>query len=227
MTDLVKKILIIFVVLVAAFVFWQILAYNNIVTPEKIENFADWEIFGEKSFLSFLIIVLVYSLSMLLMFPLTVLVVATALIFGPVWGFFYAAAGTLSSSAVSYYFGRYFGREALLRHGGARLNKVSAYISGKGIFVMAMINLFPVAPFTMTNMLAGASHMRFADYFIGSAIGILPGLAAVTLIGSQLGALIFSEREQSWIVSFFAVLAGAGILIFLRYLAMKFFRKRD
>lgn len=80
---------------------------------------------------------------------------------------------------------------------------------------MALINLLPLAPFTLTNLLAGAFHLRFRDYLLGSTIGIVPGLAAVTLLGSQLGALIAARdpAELFWALAGLALAMGALLLV--------------
>ncbi|BBI63120.1 hypothetical protein HSBAA_44260 [Vreelandella sulfidaeris] len=101
---------------------------------------------------------------------------------------------------MSYWVGHWLGREALIRYGGRHLRGLSGYLSKRGIRTMTVINLLPLAPFTLTNMLAGAFHLKFRDYMIGSTLGIVPGLAAVILLGSQLGALFTaaSTKNSYW-----------------------------
>ena len=53
---------------------------------------------------------------------------------------------------------------------------------------MALLRLMPVAPFSVVNLVAGASAIRFRDFILGSAIGMLPGVALMTLFGDRLGA---------------------------------------
>ncbi|MDZ7809559.1 MAG: hypothetical protein U5L11_04595 [Arhodomonas sp.] len=38
---------------------------------------------------------------------------------------------------------------------------------------MIVVSLLPLAPFTVTNLVAGAFHLRFRDYMLGTLIGIL------------------------------------------------------
>jgi len=49
----------------------------------------------------------------------------------------------------------------------------------QGILTVAMIRNIPVAPFTIVNLIAGASHIRLKDYLIGTALGMLPGRLGV------------------------------------------------
>lgn len=60
---------------------------------------------------------------------------------------------------------------------------------------MAVINLLPLAPFTLTNMLAGTFHLRFRDYLMGSLVGIVPWIIGLTLLSSQLRELLTAENR--------------------------------
>lgn len=155
-----------------------------------------------------------YLLLLHLMFPLTVLVAATGLLFGPWTGFLYAGFGTLIFAATSFWLGSVIGRDVLFRFGGERLHNVSRYFAQRGVRVVFLISLLPLAPFALTNMLAGASHIRFRDYMLGSAAGLLPGVALVTVLGGELGALLESgEQRETLLFLLFAALLLAGFFV--------------
>jgi uncharacterized membrane protein YdjX (TVP38/TMEM64 family) len=157
-----------------------------------------------------------YAGALLVMFPLSILVALTGLVFGPTWGFVYATLGTLTSSVVSYWVGRRLGRKTLMTYGGRHLKGMSRYLAHCGIRTMTVINLLPLAPFTLTNMMAGAFHLRFRDYMIGSTLGIVPGLAAVILLGSQLGALVTATDRGELLWSLAGLAAGVALLAGLK-----------
>lgn len=179
---------------------WQWLAMQDLLTVDALLVLAQGSIAWREAPWVVLAVMAIYALASLVMFPLSLLVGATGLLFGPWWGFGYALAGTMAASLVTWWVGRHIGREALLRHGGRRLKGLSRYLSGHGIRTMALVNLLPLAPFTLTNMMAGAFHLRLRDYMLGSVLGIAPGLAGVTLLGSQLGELATakSHGELAW-----------------------------
>lgn len=216
------KVLITLFALMALALLWQWLAMHDVLTLEQLRAWVamtpDWR----SAPATVLIVMAVYAGALLVMFPLTLLVGLTGLLFGPVWGFAYATAGTLTSSVVSYWVGRRIGREALIAHGGPRLRLMARYLSRRGIRTMTLINLLPLAPFTLTNMLAGAFHLRFRDYLIGSALGIVPGLAAVTLLGSQLGALLTAESRSDLLWA----LGGLAVALAVLYVWVRRSRKR-
>ena len=47
------------------------------------------------------------------------------------------------------------------------------------------LRIFPVAPFTVVNILMGAWGIRFGHFFIASIIGRIPGLVLLALAGFQ------------------------------------------
>ncbi|MCK2184178.1 TVP38/TMEM64 family protein [Halomonas getboli] len=202
--------------LVSLGLLWQWLAMQDLLTVDSLMALAKGSVAWRDAPWAVLVVMAVYAGASLVMFPLSLLVALTGLLFGPWWGFGYALAGTLSASVLTWWVGRKLGRDALLRYGGQRLKGMSRYLSGRGIRTMTLVNLLPLAPFTLTNMMAGAFHLRFRDYMIGSTLGILPGLAGVTLLGSQLGQLAAAESRKEVIVALGGLALGAGLLFGLK-----------
>ena len=202
---------------------WQWLTVNDMVTVNSIRAWVAASPQWRDSSWAFALVTAVYVAALLVMFPLSILVAVTGLIFGPVWGFVYATLGTLASSVVSYGVGHRLGREALMNYGGKHMNGLSRYLSRRGIRAMTLINLLPLAPFTLTNMMAGAFHIKFRDYMIGSTLGIVPGLAAVTLLGSQLGALATASDRRDVLLA----LAGLGLGVLLLFALRQYSRRKS
>ena len=124
-----------------------------------------------------------YVIAGLLMVPVMVLIAVTGIVFGPVLGAAYALAGTLLSAAATYGLGVWLGRETVRRLVGPRINRLSLRIAKRGILAMLVVRLLPLAPFTVVNVVAGASHIRFRDYMLGTLLGMTPGIViTVTFI---------------------------------------------
>lgn len=117
-----------------------------------------------------------YVVAGLLVVPVTMLIAVTGIVFGPVLGTIYAITGTLLSAATVYGVGRWLGRDTVNRMVGSRIQKLSRRIAQRGIFAMVVIRLLPVAPFSIVNVIAGASGIRFRDYLLGTLIGMSPGI---------------------------------------------------
>ncbi|MGQ7247398.1 TVP38/TMEM64 family protein [Halomonas sp. V046] len=195
---------------------WQWLAMHDIVTVDTLMQVARGSVGWRDTPWAIVVVIAVYAGLSLVMFPLSLLVAVTGLIFGPWWGFGYALAGTLGASMLTWWVGRKIGRDALLRYGGQRLHGLSRYLCGRGVRTMTLVNLLPLAPFTLTNMMAGAFHLPFRDYMIGSTLGIVPGLAGVTLLGSQLGQLLTADSHTELLYAVVGLLVGVGLLIGLK-----------
>jgi uncharacterized membrane protein YdjX (TVP38/TMEM64 family) len=163
-----------------------------------------------------------FVLGGLVAFPVLVLITATAAIFGPWLGFAYALTGVIASALVTYAIGARFGQAALRRLIGARLERVRQRIVRRGVFAIAAIRLVPIAPFTIVNLVAGASAIRLTDYIAGTLLGMLPGLVALSALGHQLVRIVSNPTPleagllalavAGWIVVTFAVQALIGKL---------------
>lgn len=140
--------------------------------------------------------------------PLTVLVVVCDLVFGLWYGFLYSLLGAMVSAMVTYALGYFLGHSIVRRLAGKKLNKLNRRLARRGLITMIIVRIIPVASFTVINMAAGASHIRFRDFVIGSAIGLLPGIVGISLFMDQLAATI-----QKPDVPAFAVLAAIAATI--------------
>ncbi|HWK97609.1 MAG TPA: VTT domain-containing protein [Pseudolabrys sp.] len=127
-----------------------------------------------------------------LMFPVTVLIAATAAAFGPWAGFTYAFIGALASALTTYTIGAAIGQRTLQDLLGPRLNRIRQKIASRGVVSIAAIRLVPVAPFTVVNLAAGASAIPVFDYMAGTVLGMLPGMIMISAVGNQFARILTS-----------------------------------
>lgn len=123
-----------------------------------------------------LAVVASYVAAGLLMVPVMLLIAVTGIVFGPWYGALYAVAGSLLSALVTYGIGHWLGRDAVRGLLGARINRLSQRIAQRGILAMMVIRMLPVAPFSIVNIVAGASHIKLRDYLVGTWLGMMPGI---------------------------------------------------
>ncbi|MFM0753419.1 VTT domain-containing protein [Paraburkholderia strydomiana] len=131
-------------------------------------------------------VVAMYAVAALLSVPVTLLIAVTGLVFGAVAGAAYALAGTLIAAAAGWAAGAWLGRDAVRELAGERLNQLSERLRSKGLVAIILLRLVPVAPFSIVNLAAGASHIRFWDFMAGTAIGMAPGVVLATSFARQL-----------------------------------------
>jgi phosphatidylserine/phosphatidylglycerophosphate/cardiolipin synthase-like enzyme/uncharacterized membrane protein YdjX (TVP38/TMEM64 family) len=121
-----------------------------------------------------------------LLIPITVLILASALLFGPWLGFVVALSGALLSALLSYGAGRLLWRDAVHRLMTSRVRRLSRYVAARGLWAVATVRVVPVAPFGVVNLAAGASHLSLRDFTLGTLFGMAPGILAMTLLGDRL-----------------------------------------
>jgi uncharacterized membrane protein YdjX (TVP38/TMEM64 family) len=139
----------------------------------------------------------------LVVFPMLLLIIACAAVFGPVLGFVYSSAGLLASATLNYTIGTWLGREVLLNALGRRFDSTRATFIRRGLITTAIVRAIPMSPFALLSVVAGASDIRFLDYLIGTAIGIMVPVVALTVATEQTSRLL---TEPSAIQ--FALLVG-------------------
>lgn len=133
-----------------------------------------------------LAVIAVFVVAECVIFPVTLLVFATIAVFGGWSGALLAMAGAMASATVSYAVGRYLGAAPLRRVIGPRTNRIRRTLLSRGVMAVAAVRLVPLAPFTFVNLVAGASGLRFFDYVAGTAIGLMPGIVVMSVLGHQL-----------------------------------------
>jgi uncharacterized membrane protein YdjX (TVP38/TMEM64 family) len=184
---------------------WRFSPLGEWLSVERLESLAqgisdsDW---------APLAVLAAFVLGALAAVPVTLLIAATALILGPWLGLACSFLGALLSAAASYGIGQVLGRDLLRRLAGDRLNTLSRRLGGRGVLTVITVRIVPIAPFVIINLVAGTSHIRFRDYLLGTALGMAPGIAGITLFADGLVAAV---RDPSPIT--LAVLAVIALAI--------------
>src|SRR5206468_3631838 len=127
-----------------------------------------------------------YVLAGLLVVPVMLVITVTGIVFGPLVGGIYALAGAMLSGIVTYTIGRKLGRETVRRVAGKRLNAITRGLAKRGLLTMILVRVVPVAPFSIVNVVAGASHIGWRDFIVGTALGMLPGIIATVVFVDRL-----------------------------------------
>ena len=168
------------------------------------------------------LVLAIYLLGSCLMFPITLLILATALSFGPYLGFALAFFGSLLGGLASYLLGRWLGRDVVRKLVGEKMNHLSLKLARRGWLAIALIRIVPIAPFTLINLVAGSTQISVLSFLVGTAIGMGPGIMAIMVFE---GGLEQALHEPSWetLTLTVGILIGAGLLLFLgkRWLTMR------
>ena len=146
-----------------------------------------------------LFVIGVYLAASLVLFPVTVLNVATVFTFGPIRGNAFGLAGWLASAALGYGIGRAFKHKLLHRIARPRIDRLLEQAAGHGFLAVLTMRLLPVAPFTLVNIFVGTTAIRFRDFFLASLIGRIPGMIFLTFAGLQIEQVLRKPEIGSFI----------------------------
>jgi uncharacterized membrane protein YdjX (TVP38/TMEM64 family) len=150
------------------------------------------------------VFVLGYAAITLLPLPKNVLSVTAGLLFGLTGGVAVVLPGALLGAVAAFGLGRALGRGAVERLTGVRVARVDAALARRGVAAVLVSRLIPVLPFTGINYAAGLTAVRFRDFLLGTAIGVVPGTVAYVAVGA------YGTSPTSW-----PFLAAVGALLAL------------
>jgi uncharacterized membrane protein YdjX (TVP38/TMEM64 family) len=217
MPRLVKAVLVVIAIL-AIVLAWRFTPLRELADPTELKAvMARAHVAGWAPFL----VIGIYVLASLVAFPVTVLIAATAATFGPWPGIAYASAGALASAIVPYLVGRRLGTQTLRNLLGPRVNRISHGVADRGVLAVAAVRLVPVAPFTIVNLVAGAAGVRPFDFFVGTALGLMPGILLISGIGNQIFHFLNYPSWQAALLFLLFVAAWLAISIGLQRLVTR------
>lgn len=154
--------------------------------------------------------VLLYTGSVALALPGTILTLTGGAVFGFWGGVLLNSIGANLGANLAFFLSRSLGR------GGVRyflrgdqiqrqLSRLDAATETHGFRGLLVLRLIPAVPFNVLNFGPGLTAMRWRTYAVATAVGILPGTAVYTLFAD---ALLQGSQEASREAYLRALLAG-------------------
>ncbi len=118
--------------------------------------------------------------------PRTAFTLAAGLLFGPLLGVGIAVVASTASAVLALLLVRAAGWQLkrLVRH--RSIHTVDERLRARGWLAILSLRLIPAVPFSVINYAAGASAVRLAPYTLATVAGLLPGTAAVVILGDAL-----------------------------------------
>ncbi|WP_218312684.1 VTT domain-containing protein [Alteromonas antoniana] len=142
-------------------------------------------------------VLMVYVIGGLLFFPVTVLSLAVAAIFGPIWGPIYGIMGALLSSATTFGIGKVLGNAGLKKVGGPKVEALDEKLKTSGIVGVAAIRMLPIAPFSLVNLVAGISSIGLVQFLVGTFLGMFPPMIAKGLVGDSITQIFRNPSPET------------------------------
>jgi uncharacterized membrane protein YdjX (TVP38/TMEM64 family) len=139
-----------------------------------------------------LLVVSAFLLGSFVVFPVTALIAANGVAFGPWEGLIWASAATLIAASVNYLLARTLPRQFVDRWFGPWMRRMGHRFESEAIVSIMIARNIPIVPFTLVNLVAGAARIRFRDYLIGTILGTGPTIVALTILGDRLRGAWFA-----------------------------------
>jgi phosphatidylserine/phosphatidylglycerophosphate/cardiolipin synthase-like enzyme/uncharacterized membrane protein YdjX (TVP38/TMEM64 family) len=218
------RIIVIGLAVVLLMLAWRLTSLAELTNPATIK---EWFASISAMPAAPVIVLTVFIAGGLLVFPVTLLIAATAATFGPWLGFTYAAAGAIASAIAAYGVGVVIGRRTLENVLGPRINRVRRSITRHGVIAVATVRMVPIAPFTVVNLAAGASRIPFMDYVLGTALGMFPGLVVMSALGHQIFNVLTAPTPLNVSLFIAAIVAWIAASLGVQALVTWYRRRRQ
>ncbi|WP_232375462.1 TVP38/TMEM64 family protein [Mycolicibacterium baixiangningiae] len=143
-------------------------------------------------------------------FPRTAFTLAAGLLFGPLLGVTIAVVASTVSALLAVLLIRALGWQLnnLVSH--PAVDRIDARLRRRGWPSVIALRLIPAVPFAVLNYAAGASAVRLLPYSLATVVGLLPGTAAVVILGDAL-----TGHVNPLLVLISAATASIGVLVLL------------
>ena len=188
----------------------------RLIANERQEAFRTWiESYGAWAPIVLIAVMLLQTIIPVI--PSVVIMMASVLAFGAIWGSALSWMGLLAAACLAYIGGRLLGPATIYRLIGkkteARLENVLENY-GMGAVIFARIS--PVLSTDAISFVAGLVCMRFWRFIVATAVGTLPLLLLIAVLARN-----FNTLERGLVV-----LSVVSVVIFAAYLGYRFWQKR-
>ncbi|WP_231251600.1 TVP38/TMEM64 family protein [Nocardioides furvisabuli] len=163
-------------VLLAVFVVEQRRGWDDVrLLREQVDGTGPW---GAAAFVAG------YALLCLLPAPKALLTALGGVLFGLWLGALLSWLAALTGAAATFGLGRALGRDAVDQLTRGRVERADRLLADHGFGAVLAVRLTPVLPYTVINYAAGLTGVRWRDYLLGSALGMVPGSLAYAALGA-------------------------------------------
>lgn len=160
-------------------------------------------------------VVSVFVLAGLLMFAHAAVLWATALTFDPLHSILYCELGSLASGVVVYGLARVLRQAVVRRIAGSYMDRVGRALGQRGVLTLVVLHVFPICPFSILNLIAGATHIRFRDFVLGTILGATPGILFVSFFGHHVVDTIHHPNALNF--ALLAAFIGVGLFLLRKF----------
>ena len=119
-------------------------------------------------------------------FPRTVFTLSAGLLFGPALGVAIAVTASAGSAVLALLVVRALGWRVASLVSHPRVDALDSQLRARGWPAVLSLRLIPAVTFSVLNYAAGASAVRVMPYLLATVAGLVPGTAAVVILGDAM-----------------------------------------
>lgn len=152
--------------------------------------------------------------------PVTPLVLAGGVLFGPVWGEIYVLIGATAGAVLTFLTARYLAREWVAgKLAGTRLMGLDEKVARQGWKMVALSRVIPIFPFPLVNSAFGLTRVSLPSFAVATFFGLFPVTMAYVYFSDNLFDLL--QGKLSWQVILGVLLVALAAITPLIYKKFK------
>lgn len=173
------------IVICITFIFiYLIINYKKYFININIKNLRNYILsFGS---ISFLVLLLIYSLKpVVIFFPAALLTILAGNIYGPLKGFTITILGLFLSGSLAFYISKNLGQAFVSKITRGEFMKLDKNIKEHGLKIIFMMRISTVFPYDALSYAAGLTNINYKDFILGSLLGTCPEMLAYSYLGKN------------------------------------------
>ncbi len=164
----------------------------------------------------------IYAAATAFMVPASALTIGGGFLFGVYVGAPAVIIGATIGACILFVAAKTSLGETLKSIAGPFLAKMEKGFNENALSYMFTLRLIPLFPFAVVNIAPAVLGAKFRDYFITTALGIIPGTIAYTLIGSGLRSTLLDAAAKGETADVGAIVASAATNFIPAFFALAF-----
>lgn len=124
--------------------------------------------------------------------PSSAISILAGAILGVYWGFLVSYIGNMIGASLAFFLARYLLKDFIQNKILKKYSKINEYedkLFKNGLGTVIFLRVVPFFPTNLLNFLLGITEVKWKDYFIGTAFGIIPGTFLSVYFGESIKLL--------------------------------------
>ncbi len=118
-----------------------------------------------------------------------ILIMASGVIFGLLWGTIIASFASATGASLAFLCSRYLFRDLVVSQFESKLARINRGMEVDGIFYLFLLRQIPLFPAFMINILMGVTPIRASHFYLTTQVGMLPFIVIFVNAGTRIAGI--------------------------------------